>query len=466
MKLGNELTEIMLQKLWLVQFMQAHPLLTYNKKKLRVFSPGWWNYEKGPDFKNCEIELNNELLSGDAEIHIYSSDWYKHKHNEDPLYNNVILHICWLKDNPNNKILNSHSSEIEELILSKYIPPSTLEQFKINNFKENKSLCSSYFNSIEFAKVKQILEDAAIARLKTKASRIIQNLTDSSWQQLLYENIMRACGYKHTKFLLEEFAQLLPIEFLKNIALSFPEKSILYLQAALFGCSNLLPIKEKIPYYKDIETREYLASLWSAFENLKEVYSLKILTNLPLTPAFSRPTNTPIRRLAAISHLIDKSKNIDLWDSILSSLNFFIKQKAISPRKLLKLLAKPLICLDDPYWNTRFVFDSPVFKQKQKLIGHERVYAIILNAFLPMLFAYSEYTKNNPLNDLIIELFKIFPAINDNSITRLMMNRLRLKNLIFNKHAIYQQGLHGIFDLFCNNPFGSCRNCPLTLCFS
>lgn len=467
MKSNKDITEIMLQKLWLIQFLQGLPLLTINNKKLRIFSPGWWNYEKGPDFKNCEIELDEKLLSGDAEIHIASSDWYKHNHNKDPVYNNVILHICWIKDNGATKIFASGNQEIEELMLSKYTPITIIEKLKSNNLKENKSLCSSYFNSIEPVKAKQILEEAALARLKAKSAKIHQKLDQSSWSQLLYENIMRACGYKHTKFLLEELAHLLPLELLNKIALNSPNKSILYLQAALFGCSNLLPAKDKVPYLRDNDTKNYLSALWSAYEKLQELYSLKILTNIPAAPAFSRPTNTPLRRLAAISHLIDKSKQSDLWTSLYSSLKSLanLKNPNISYNKLILLLSKPFKNIYDPYWNTRFIFDIPIFKGAQKLIGKERIYAIILNAFIPLIYAYSEHNKNIALNDLILKLYRNFPAIEDNFITRYMIKRLRLNAQIINERAIYQQGLHGIFELFCNNAYGSCRNCPLTLCF-
>lgn len=467
MKLNKDITEIMLQKLWLIQFLQGLPLLTINNKKIRIFSPGWWNYEKGPDFKNCEIELDEKLLSGDAEIHIISSDWYKHIHHKDPVYNNVILHICWIKDNGTTKIFTSNNQEIEELMLSKYTPTTIIEKLKSDNLKENKSLCSSYFNSIEPIKTKQILEEAAFAKLKAKSAKIHQKITESSWSQLLYENIMRACGYKHTKFLLEELAHLLPLELLNKIALNFSNESILYLQAALFGCSNLLPAKDKVPYFRDNDTKNYLSALWLAYEKLQELYSLRILTNIPPAPAFSRPTNTPLRRLAAISHLINKSKQSDLWTSLYSSLNSLanLKNSNINYNKLLSLLSKPFKNIYDPYWNTRFIFDMPIFKRTQKLIGEERTYAIILNAFIPVMYAYSEYSKNIALNDLILNLYKNFPIIENNFITRYMIKRLRLSAQITKEGAIYQQGLYGIFELFCNNVFGSCRNCPLTLCF-
>ncbi|OGF61834.1 MAG: hypothetical protein A2Y62_20685 [Candidatus Fischerbacteria bacterium RBG_13_37_8] len=467
-----EFNEIVLQKFWLMQFLQGQILLTCKNKKLRIFSPGWWNYEQGPDFKNCEIELDGELLSGDAEIHIASSDWFKHGHHEDINYNNVVLHIIWNKDNKETSINTSSAKLIDELLLSRYIPVSILQTIaKDTTIKERKLLCASYFNSLDNNRISQILQEAALARLKNKSSRILKKISTTPLSQLLYENIMRACGYKHTKFLLEEFAEVLPAELLKKFAARYSPNGLLYVQAALYGCSKLLPLKEKTSFYADSETKNYLTSLWTAFEILQASFSIRTLTRLPATPAYSRPVNSPIRRLTAISHIIINSLPADLWDLIVLSINHFLPRFSSSPnkntlRKMLAIWTKPFTTLTDPYWDSRFYFASCRFKKNQKLIGKERAHAIILNAFIPLLYAYSEYTGNIKLNEFVLHLYHRFPSLKEDAITRLMGKRLALPAEFLNKLSIYQQGLHGIFELFCNNPMGSCRNCPLTLCFS
>ena len=35
---------------------------------------------------------------GSVEIHVKSSDWHKHKHSDDPNYENVILHVVYEYD--------------------------------------------------------------------------------------------------------------------------------------------------------------------------------------------------------------------------------------------------------------------------------------------------------------------------------------------------------------------------------
>src|SRR5690606_28764969 len=73
-------------------------LIDASKNGLEIIHPGQGNVNAGPDFYNAKIKISNTIWAGNVEIHLRSSDWYKHNHNLDKAYDNVILHVVWIND--------------------------------------------------------------------------------------------------------------------------------------------------------------------------------------------------------------------------------------------------------------------------------------------------------------------------------------------------------------------------------
>lgn len=87
-----KISEKQLSLVW--QRLLGKKLTTEEGKHLRVIYLGRLNGDNGPDFRDAVIAMNEpNLIKGDIEIHVKSSDWYGHGHHSDPEYNNVILHV-------------------------------------------------------------------------------------------------------------------------------------------------------------------------------------------------------------------------------------------------------------------------------------------------------------------------------------------------------------------------------------
>lgn len=52
----------------------------------------------GPDFQEASIRIGSTLWVGDVEVHLRSSDWYKHQHAGDARYQRLILHVVYEQD--------------------------------------------------------------------------------------------------------------------------------------------------------------------------------------------------------------------------------------------------------------------------------------------------------------------------------------------------------------------------------
>mgnify|MGYP000235535560 CR=1 FL=1 len=88
----------------------------------------------GPDFFNAKIEINKQIWAGNVEIHVKSSDWYKHQHEMDENYDSVILHVVWEHD---IEIFRGNNDKIATLELKNFISKELLSNYN-QLFSKNK----------------------------------------------------------------------------------------------------------------------------------------------------------------------------------------------------------------------------------------------------------------------------------------------------------------------------------------
>ncbi len=86
-------SEILLQKIWMRGLFQLAEIRTVDGRALRVEYPGEWNRLGGPDFKGARFFLGDRLVAGDVEVHFRVEDWRRHRHDADPAYQGVALHV-------------------------------------------------------------------------------------------------------------------------------------------------------------------------------------------------------------------------------------------------------------------------------------------------------------------------------------------------------------------------------------
>ena len=96
--------EKLLQYIWQFQYFNRSNLQTANGEALQIIFPGKLNKDQGPDFLNAQIKIDNTILAGSIEIHLKTSHWNDHGHQNDRNYKNVILHAVFDNDLNNSAI--------------------------------------------------------------------------------------------------------------------------------------------------------------------------------------------------------------------------------------------------------------------------------------------------------------------------------------------------------------------------
>ena len=109
--------EGLLQYIWQHKLWLSEDMVTNDGRRVRVIDPGLLNTDAGPDFFNAKVEIDGHLWVGNVEIHVRATDWKRHHHNEDPAYDNVILHVVEKDDAPVTRINGEVIPQVEFLAL-------------------------------------------------------------------------------------------------------------------------------------------------------------------------------------------------------------------------------------------------------------------------------------------------------------------------------------------------------------
>jgi hypothetical protein len=118
--------EDFLHYIWMYQKFNKRSLTTVNGQVLEVVSVGDLNTNSGPDFLNSKIIIGNQKWFGRVEIHLKASDWFKHKHQDDVNYNNVILHVVWEND---IIVYDVNNNKLETLVLKDLVDLNLLKNY-------------------------------------------------------------------------------------------------------------------------------------------------------------------------------------------------------------------------------------------------------------------------------------------------------------------------------------------------
>lgn len=85
---------------------------------VEVVATGQRNLSSGPDFHLAKVKVGNILWVGSVEIHAKAADWNAHRHQHDPLYDAVILHVVL---EANATALNTQGQEVPTAVM--VLPP-------------------------------------------------------------------------------------------------------------------------------------------------------------------------------------------------------------------------------------------------------------------------------------------------------------------------------------------------------
>ena len=159
--------EEFLHFLWQYKLFDVNNLRSELNETIQIVKAGIRNTNAGPDFLNAQLKINDQLWVGNIEIHINSSDWIKHKHQNDKAYDNVILHVVYNND---KSITDKDGNTIPTLELKDLINSGLIAKHKnLVCQPESEIACGKQIATIDTFTINTWLNRLAIERLERKS---------------------------------------------------------------------------------------------------------------------------------------------------------------------------------------------------------------------------------------------------------------------------------------------------------
>ncbi len=341
-------------------------------QSVSLLSAGEFNTDAGPDFFNAKIVYGNTTLAGCIELHLKSSDWYLHRHDSDPAYDGVILHIVLEDDRP------VYRSDGQPLLTAVISVPNRMQH--IASELESRSSSPACIERLSVVNKKDWdtwLSVLANERLTQKAAILSEQLMQlkGDWNELTYIHLARYLGGNVNNEAFEQMARLLPYSYIRK-----QRGSLLQIEAMIYGSAGLIPKLDTLSEVDEI-TRSYVEKLDRESRFLTHKYGLRALAPSCVRMLRIRPAAFPTIRLAILSAILYQHE--------------FLFSRLIQAQSLHEAEAI-FDGLDvSTYWHSYYAFGIPRPHEGNVEVSRELRHSIIANLLCPLLVAYSHERKDS-----------------------------------------------------------------------
>lgn len=413
--------EEFLQFIWKHGLFIKDNLKTTDGRSIEIISNGQPNPDSGPDFFNARIRIEDTTWAGNVEVHQKSSHWYRHRHNTDAAYDNVILHVVELHDSP--VLVKSQAIPTLEI---KY-PEEIFKNYEKLLSSEKWIACEGKLPEYDPFIIRFWFSALMIERLESKIDEILTLLkqNNNNWNETFYQLLSRNFGMKTNALPFELLARSLPLNLLSK-----HKNNLFQLEALLFGQSGLLN--------ETLLGDDYFLSLRKEYSYLYKKYALSGIETHLWKFMRMRPINFPTIRIAQLAQLIHHSSA--LFSRILETENLE------ELRKLFDVTASE-------YWNTHHSFNKISKDDHPKTLGETAFNNLVINTIVPILFVYGDQHLDQAMKDRALFLLeKLAPE--SNQIVR------KWNELGIDSHSAFDtQALLQLKNKYC--AYKKCLNCQL-----
>jgi hypothetical protein len=431
------------------------------------------------------------VLSGDVEVHVNASDWTGHGHHRRAEYDGVALHVVMWNDTGGACVVTASGRPVPQVALADALTQPlgrVAKQVETNDYPYRKRAgmgeCAAAVAGVRPAELAQLMMLAGEWRVQEKAERFNDWLHEHDFDEVLYRAVMEALGYAANKEAMRALAERVPLRVLREFAEGQQAGAGRYaIQAVLLGVSGLLPPDVEGDW--DNETRTFCTFLQGVWEDFRRERSYLPMDAGAWSSA-GRPANSPMRRIAAASLWLQRTRHRPMLKTLASLLdglnrtaarfdedyarfrhNLLTRAKpargnAVNKacREALRRLTDVFDAGEDAYWSRRFVLGGRELARPVALVGQGRLQEIVVNVVVPVLLLYVRHARPE-LESALLMLYHAASGGAGNAVTRRMRHQLfgAEREPLGRETAVMRQGLLQLFKDYCSKDTGGCIGC-------
>lgn len=382
------ISEELVHFIWQFRFFDQFDLYTQAGEKVSILDVGLPNSNAGPDFLYARLRIAEQEWHGHVEIHVDAKDWGRHSHHEDSAYNNVVLHVVW---NGYGLFLREDGTSIPTLQIGERVDSNLLDKYRA--LKESKLWipCQNQLKDVNTLVKTQLLQRQLVERLGYKYSLVydLLNETAHDWEHVLFALVCRSFGMKVNA---ESFMDLGKI--LEHVLFRKYQCDLMKLEAMVFGQAGLLHSAHEDSYVKELRNE---------YAYLKKIHKLRELKPIVWRFMRMRPYNFPTFRIAQFVSLYSAKPSLFadvLFAEDIKTVYSFFEGINVSS-----------------YWSDHFIFGNKTSVHSTR-ISLPFVDHLLINAFIPTMFAYGKYIHDTKLQDKAIAWLETIAAEKNNITNR------------------------------------------------
>ena len=368
---------------------------TTDGKEVEVIDAGLYNYQgNAPDFFNAKLRIDSTLWVGNVSVLENASDWYLYGMDKDKSYDNVVLAVV---GNADSDIINSKGDYIS--VMPMEVPQKVTKRYLMLASDQGQAVChQNVKENITRLTLRSWLSAIQTERLEWQTEEIRRRAKEfGGWDAACFVTIARTFGMGVNGDLMERWAKSIPMSAIEQRA-----DDLFQLEALFLGQAGLLEL-DTIPeqFQHDALNEGYFAKLRNEYLYLAHKYSLLPLDGKQWKPMGKGSNRNPHQAFSFLANMYYQRKT-----SLQSMLACETAKKVTS---LLNVSATP-------YWQIRSHFGAEC-KTCVKHLSVERLNLIVINAVVPMLFAYGREMGNEVYCDRAFDLIEQCKA-ETNAITK------------------------------------------------